>query len=58
VAIIFEFESILKATIERLKEIEDFKGFEHFFIFKTNEDLKENFFNNWRDLKEKSNNFI
>ncbi len=58
VAIVFEFESILKATLERLQEIEDFKGFEHFFIFKTNESLKKEFFSNWITLDNKISSFI
>ena len=50
VLIVFEFEGILKATIERLSKIEDFKGFEKFFFFKTEEELKKDFFNGWLNL--------
>ena len=50
VVILFEHESILKATLERVKEISDFDGFEKFFILKSNQNLEKDFFNNWFDL--------
>ena len=53
VLIIFEFENILKATIERLSKISDFKGFEKFFIFKTNEELEKDFFKNWHTIDKR-----
>ncbi|CAA6810859.1 MAG: Unknown protein [uncultured Campylobacterales bacterium] len=58
VAVIFEFESILKATLERIQNINEFKGFEKFFIFKTNESLNKSFFNDWIDLKRINTNLI
>jgi hypothetical protein len=58
VVVVFEFESILKATIERLGKIEDFKGFEKFFIFKTSQSLKSNFFDEWIDIDNQLTKFI
>jgi hypothetical protein len=58
VVVIFEFESILNATIERVQQIQDFQGFEKFFIFKTSKDLEKDFFNNWKDLNNNIVSFI
>lgn len=58
VLVIFEFESILKATIERLSKIQDFEGFEKFFIFKTNEELEKDFFNNWYTIDQRKTTLI
>lgn len=58
VAILFEHQGILKATIERLQQIEDFREFEKFFIFKTNKDLALNFYENWLTFTGKKVNFI
>ena len=58
IAVIFEHKGILKATIERMQTIEEFKAFEKFFIFKTNEDLKQDFYNNWLTFGGHQVNFI
>lgn len=50
VLVVFEFESILKATLERLSKIGDFIGFEKYFLFKTNAEIEKDFFNGWYDL--------
>lgn len=47
VAVIFEFENQKNSVIKRLQEIESFKIFNNHFIFKTNEELQNDFFNNW-----------
>ena len=58
VLVIFEYESILKATIERLSKIANFEGVEKFFIFKTNEDLKKDFFNGWQTIDSRTTTLI
>ena len=58
VAVVFEFEGILKATLKRIEKIAEFEGFEKFFIFKTNEELKKDFFNGWVTLNNKKTTFI
>lgn len=58
VAVVFEFQGILEATIERLQDIQEFKGFEKFFIFKTNADLKEDFYNDWLTFDNRKVGFV
>lgn len=58
VLIVFEFESILKSTIERLSKVSDFEGFEPFFIFKTEKELKDDFFNNWLKIDNQRTTLI
>lgn len=47
VIVVFEFESVKNATIKRLQTMEEFQGSYNFFIFKTNDEIKNDFFNNW-----------
>lgn len=47
VAVILELENQKNSVIKRLQEIESFKIFNNHFIFKTNEELQNDFFNNW-----------
>lgn len=59
VVVIFEFESIKKATMKRLSELETFKPFNKFFIFKTNEELENNdFLNGWSLINGEKTTFI
>jgi hypothetical protein len=53
VAIVCEFESVKKSVIKRLQESKEFDKFHKFFIFKTNDELKEEFFNNWTQVDGK-----
>ena len=47
VAVVFEHESVKNATINRLQAMEEFKRFYNHFIFKTNDEIKKDFVNNW-----------
>lgn len=47
VAIVFEYESIMLSTIKRLQKIDSFEQFKNLFIFKTINELEDNFFDNW-----------
>ena len=59
VVVVFEFESIKKATMKRLSELETFKPFNKFFIFKTNKELENNdFLNNWSLINGEKTTFI
>lgn len=55
---VFEFESCKKATIQRLKEIEHSQNFNNLFLFKTNEELKQDFFSKWELIDGTKTNFI
>jgi hypothetical protein len=47
VAIVFERESVKTATIKRLQALKEFIYFYNYFIFKTNDEIKNDFCNNW-----------
>jgi len=55
---IFEDNATMEATIKRLKLEEDFEGFDNYFLFKTIDKVKENFFSNWLNLNLEKINFI
>lgn len=58
VAIICEEKSVKDAVIQRLQKTDIFNNFYNFFIFKTNDELKENFFNNWTLINGEQVSFI
>ncbi len=58
VVVICEFGKVKNNVIKKLQKIDDFKEFYNFFIFKTNEELKEDFFNNWMLINNQQVNFI
>jgi len=58
VAVVCELESVKNSVIQRLQKIEIFEAFTKFFIFKTNTELKDDFFNNWTLINGKKVNFI
>ena len=58
VAIVCEEKSVKDSIIQRLQEINNFNNFYDFFIFKTNDELKEDFFNNWTLINGKQISFI
>lgn len=47
VCIVFEHQSILEATANRLNEMEELQQFKPFFIFKPQNELENDFSNNW-----------
>lgn len=53
VAVVCEFESVKKSVIKRLQESKEFDNFHKYFIFKTNDELKDNFFSNWTQVDGK-----
>jgi len=57
VVIVFEHESIKNATIKKLHTIKSLEQFHNFFIFKTNDELKEDFFTNWTLINGNKVNF-
>ncbi|WP_455756425.1 hypothetical protein [Sulfurimonas sp.] len=58
VIIVFEYESIKSALIKRLKNTKEFSTFHNFFILKTNEEIDNDFFNNWSLINGEKTNFI
>lgn len=58
VAVVCEEKSVKDSIVQRLQEINNFNNFYDFFIFKTNDELKEDFFNNWTLINGKQISFI
>lgn len=58
VAIVCEEKSVKDAVIQRLQKTDVFNTFYNFFIFKTNDELKEDFFNNWTLINGEQVSFI
>ena len=56
--IILEHKSNLEAVLNRMRENDIFEEFEDYFLFKTIDDLKENFYNKWKTFKNRTLNFI
>lgn len=57
VAVVCEKKSVKESILVRLRESEEFNNFHKFFIFKTNEELQDDFFNNWTQLDSKTVQF-
>ncbi len=55
---VFELENTMKAVLDRINKEEDFEEFEDYFLFKTIDDVKKDFFNHWFNLKFKEKTFI
>lgn len=58
VVVVCEEKSVKDSIIQRLQEINNFNNFYDFFIFKTNDELKEDFFNNWTLINGEQVSFI
>ena len=58
VAVVCEEKSVKDSIIQRLQEINNFNNFYEFFIFKTNDELKKDFFNNWTLINGEQVSFI
>ena len=58
VVVVCEEKSVKDSIIQRLQEINNFNNFYEFFIFKTNDELKKDFFNNWTLINGEQVSFI
>ena len=58
VAVVCEEKSVKDSIIQRLQKTDDFKNFYNHFIFKTNDELKDDFFNNWTLITGEKVTFI
>lgn len=58
VVVVCEHESVKNAVIQRLREGQNIQHYNDFFIFKTNAELKDDFYNNWTLLNGKSTTFL
>lgn len=58
VVVVCEFENVKNSILQRLQKVNGIEHYNNFFIFKTNEELKEDFFNNWTLINGKSTTFI
>jgi hypothetical protein len=55
---VFDNEATLRAVLKRLKELPDFKKFYSHFLFKTLEQLKNNFYSGWFVISGGNSNFV
>ena len=58
VVIVCEEKSVKDSVIQILQKTDVFDTFHNFFIFKTNDELKEDFFNNWTLINREQVSFI
>jgi len=50
VVIIFEYEKVMDSVIKKCNADESLKRYSDFFLFKSNNMIKSDFFNNWKNL--------
>ena len=58
VVVVFEHISIKNALLERLSVTKEFQAFVNFFIFKTNDEVADNFFDGWSKIDGDKTSFI
>ena len=58
ICVVFEHQSILEATTTRLNEMEDMQPYKPFFIFKPQNELDNDFANNWCFWDKSKTSFI
>ncbi len=58
VVVVCEYESVKISVIQRLKKESGIEYYNNFFIFKTNSELKEDFYNNWTLISGKQVSFL
>jgi len=58
VVVVCEHESVKKSIIQRLYQEKGIEHYNNFFIFKTNSELEENFYNNWTKISGELTDFI
>lgn len=58
VIVICELKSVKDAIIQRLQKTDGIEYYINFFIFKTNTELKEDFYNNWTMINGEKTTFI
>lgn len=58
VVVVCEFESVKNSVMQRLQKMDAIEHYNKFFIFKTNEELKEDFFNNWTLINGEKTTFL
>ncbi len=58
VVVICEFETLKNIVTYKMKQMKIFDNFHNYFIFKTNDELKNDFFTDWSLISGKKVNFI
>jgi len=58
VVVICEFESVKASVIKRLQKLDNIEHYNDFFIFKTNEELQEEFSNHWTLISGETSSFL
>jgi len=58
VVVVCEYESVKKSVIQRLQKERGIEHYNSFFIFKTNAELEEDFYDNWTLINGKQVNFL
>jgi len=58
VVVVCEFESVKNSVIQRLQKEKGIEHYNNFFIFKTNAELEEDFYDNWTLISGEQTTFI
>ncbi|MFK7780000.1 MAG: hypothetical protein QM490_02535, partial [Candidatus Gracilibacteria bacterium] len=58
VVVVCEHESVKKSVIQRLQKEKGIEHYNNFFIFKTNSELEQDFYNNWTLISGKQATFL
>jgi len=58
VVVVCEFESVKNSVIQRLQKVESIEHYNNFLIFKINEELQEDFFNDWTLISGEETTFL
>ena len=58
VVVVCEYESVKKSVIQRLQKESGIEQYNNFFIFKTNAELENNFYDNWTLISGEHSNFL
>lgn len=58
VVVVCELESVKIAVIQRLQKEANINHYNNFFLFKTNIELEEDFYNNWTLINGETVNFL
>jgi len=58
VIVVCEFKSVKDSIIQRLQKIDGIEHYNNFFIFKTNEELQQDFFYNWTLISGQKTTFL
>ncbi len=58
VVVVCEYESVKKSVIQRLQKEKGIEHYNNFFIFKTNAELEDDFYDNWTLISGEKSSFL